>query len=299
MTSESGAEHVPAEIALTVVVPVFNGADTMRAQLDALVAQRWDRAWEVLVVDNDSTDETPTIIEEYVDRHERFRTTRAPGQHNLAYVRNVAVADARGRSVAFCDDDDEVGDGWVGAIGTALDDHRVVASCMEYELLSDPDSLEGRGDFQSRGVERLFGYPIVNGASGWRRDLWLSLGGNDEALDFAGEDHDMALRAHLAEGVEPFFCKEAVYHCRRRSGFAATFRQAQRYGRSQALLYRRYGQSRPDVRLTLPAALARWWWLATHVLALRDRSHRTLWAWRAGLRVGRLSGSFRQRVRYL
>lgn len=285
--------------ALTVILPVYNGAATMREQLDALVDQRWDGVWEILIVDNASTDDTASIAAEYASRVDRVRVVSAPAEHNLSYVRNVGVAAARGRSVAFCDDDDVVGDGWVAAMGNALEAHRVVASRMEYATLSEPAALVGRGEFQSHGIETLFGYPVVNGASGWRRSLWLDVGGNDEALGFTGEDHDMALRAHLATGVEPYFCEDAVYHCRRRAGLGATFRQARRYGRAQALLFRRYGRGRPDARLSIGVAVKHWLWLVRHVLDVRRPAAQTLWAWRAGLRVGRLAGSLRYRTRYL
>jgi glycosyltransferase involved in cell wall biosynthesis len=289
----------PDTMSLSVILCVHNGAASMRGQLDALVHQQWDQPWEILVVDNASTDSTVQVAEEYLDAPVPLRIVRAPERLGLSYARNVGVAQARGRSVAFCDDDDRVGDGWVAAMGRALDEHRVVASRMEYEQLSDPAARLGRADFQSDGIEHLFGYPIVNGASGWRRDLWQALGGNDESLDFSGEDHDMALRAVLHEGVVPHFAADAVYHCGRRQGLPSTFRQARRYGRAQALLYRRYGRGRPGARPPVVLALKQWAWLLKHAGDSRDPDRETLWAWRAGLRVGRLEGSVHERTLFL
>ena len=102
--------------------------------------------------------------------------------------------------------------------GRRFASHRVVASHMVYETLSGAASLDGRADFQSTEIERLFGLPVVNGATGWNRALWLALGGNDESMRTTGEDFDMALRAHLEAGVEPYFAEDAVYNCRRRTG---------------------------------------------------------------------------------
>jgi hypothetical protein len=181
-------------------------------------------------------------------------------------------------------------------MGDALRDHPIVASHMEYQSLSDPGALEGRAGFQTTSIEHLFGYPIVNGASGWQRSLWLELGGNDEGLRTTGEDFDMALRAHIRHGIEPYFAEGAVYHCRRRAGFRATFRQARRYGWSHVELYRRYGQGRVDRSRELRRAATTWYWLVKTLPTLRDPSRRTLWAWRAGQRVGRLEGSVRSRT---
>jgi glycosyltransferase involved in cell wall biosynthesis len=286
-------------VALSVILCVHNGAATMRGQLDALVAQEWDEPWEIVVVDNASTDGSAAVATEYLGRGAPVRVVAAAERLGLSYARNVGVAQARGRSVAFCDDDDRVGAGWVAAMGHALVAHRVVASRMEYEELSDPGALTGRADFQSEGIEHLFGYPIVNGASGWRRDLWLALGGNDESLDFSGEDHDMALRALLHEGVTPHFAEDAVYHCGRRQGLRPTFTQARRYGRAQVVLYSRYGRGRAGAATPLGLALKQWAWLVKHAAGARDPAQQTLWGWRAGLRVGRLEGSLRERTRFL
>jgi len=282
-------------VALSVILCVRNGAGSMEGQLDALLAQDWDRAWEILVVDNGSTDGTREVAERYAARDPRVRVIDASDRRGLSHARNVGVRHARGAAVAFCDDDDRVGAGWVAAMGAALDDHEVVASRMEYEQLSEPGALTGRAEFQSHGIERLFGLPIVNGASGWRRDLWLRLGGNDEDLDYSGEDHDLALRAHLQAGVEPFFVADAVYHCGRRRGARATFRQARRYGRAHVMLHARYDHGS---NAGGTSAGRQWAWLVRHVADLRDPDRGTLWAWRAGTRAGRLEGSVRLRTWY-
>jgi len=283
-------------IDLSVIVAVRNGADTLAQQLDALTASEWTGSWEILVVDNGSTDATPEIVADYILRDGRVRVVQALDHPGLSYARNVGVAQARGRAVAFCDDDDVVDAAWVGAMGEALRDHPIVASHMEYETLSDPGALDQRSAFQSRHIERLFGYPIVNGASGWQVSLWHELGGNDESLRTTGEDFDMALRAHLDVGAEPYFAADALYHCRRRAGFRATFRQARRFGWSHVELYRRYGRHRVDRRRELRRAATTWYWLVRSLPSLRRPTTRTAWAWRAGQRVGRIEGSVRSRT---
>lgn len=300
-TAEAPAGHAtaadePATVDLTVILPVRDGAETVRQQIDAVLACEWDGEWELLVVDNGSTDATPEVVAGYVLADPRVRVVQAVDHAGLSYARNVGVRAARGRAVAFCDDDDVVDPSWVAAMGTALRDHPVVASHMVYETLSGTDALAGRADFQSDHVEHLFGYPIVNGASGWRRSLWLELGGNDEAMRTTGEDFDMALRAHVQRGVEPYFAADAVYHCRRRTGFRDTFRQARRYGDAHVELYARYGRGRVDRRRELRRALTTWYWLLRALPTLRRPEARTLWAWRAGQRVGRLEGSLRRRT---
>jgi glycosyltransferase involved in cell wall biosynthesis len=285
--------------ALSVILPVFNGAEHLAGQLDALVGQQWSRSWEVVVVDNASTDRTPTIIADYARAHpDLIRAASAPDAHNLSYVRNVGVRAARADAVAFCDDDDLVGERWVAAIGEALQAHPLVGSHMEYARLSSTAALADRSDFQSHGIETIYGIPVVNGVSGVQRWLWEKLGGNDETLDATGEDLDFAMRANLHLGVEPWFADDAVYHVRRREDAASTFRQARRYGRAMALLYARYAR-RTGQRSTAKEVAWAWLWIARHVTDRRDPAAAVRWSWRAGMRLGRLEGSVKHRVVYL
>ena len=87
----------------TIVVPAFNVASTLSETLDALLAQSYD-AFEVVVVDDGSTDDTLSIAK----LHARDRRLRIVGQKNrgLAGARNSGIAAARGEVIGFCDADD-------------------------------------------------------------------------------------------------------------------------------------------------------------------------------------------------
>ncbi|HEX7146508.1 MAG TPA: glycosyltransferase, partial [Actinomycetota bacterium] len=49
------------DIALSVILPVYNGAGTLDQQLEALAAQELGRPWELIVADNGSTDESQDV----------------------------------------------------------------------------------------------------------------------------------------------------------------------------------------------------------------------------------------------
>jgi glycosyltransferase involved in cell wall biosynthesis len=271
----------------------------MSGQLDALLAETWERPWEILVVDNGSTDGTATLAARYARRDPRVRAVDASARAGLSHARNVGVAAARGSTVAFVDDDDRVGEGWVAAIGRALAEHQLVASRMDYELLNDPAADPDRAPFQSAGIETLFGRPVVHGAgSGWQRALWEAIGGNDESIDFTGEDYDAVFRAADQRGAEPYFCAAATYHCARRRGIKPTFRQARRYGIGGVYLYRAYGRH-ADAAGTTSRAARQWLWLVLHVGDLRHDTKALAWARLAGTRLGRIQGSIRFRTVFL
>lgn len=90
--------------AVSVVLPVFNAAATLKRALDSVLGQSL-RDLEVLVVDDGSSDGSPAIAETIGDAH--VRCLRHPRNLGAAAARNTGVLAAKGRYVAFIDADDE------------------------------------------------------------------------------------------------------------------------------------------------------------------------------------------------
>lgn len=288
-----------ARVDLSVVLCTYNGGARIGAQLDALRAQRWDRAWEVVVVDNRSDDDTVDVVHRATAADRRFRVVSAPERAGLAYARNVGAGAAAGRNLAFVDDDDVVADGWVAAIGDALDRHELVGSALDYERLNSCDVRTGRADFQSDRIERLMSLPSLAGAGfGVRAATWRSLGGNDEQWEATGEDFEFSFRAAVVAGIEPVLVPGAVYHYLLRCDTKGTFRQARRYGASHARLYRAWGRPAGAAPEPLNVVLRQWLWVARHVADLLAPARATRWARIAGKRLGRLQGSVIYRTWY-
>jgi glycosyltransferase involved in cell wall biosynthesis len=89
---------------VSVVVPTFNGAAYLREALDSIFAQTSRNfEMEVIVVDDQSTDDTPTIVRTYGNRIQ-FLTVAHTGQPGA--TRNVGIRAATGQFVAFLDSDD-------------------------------------------------------------------------------------------------------------------------------------------------------------------------------------------------
>jgi glycosyltransferase involved in cell wall biosynthesis len=284
---------------LSVIVTTHNRAELIDDTLAALAGQRWDDGtWDVVVVDNDSTDDTASILRGWTSRMPvPLRVVTAAERHGPSYARNTGVAHTAATSVAFVDDDDLVGDGWVEAIGDALRDHALVGSRYEYARLNRPDLAAAHG-FQSRHLATVGGTPVVSGGGlGCHRDLWERVDGSDESLP-VGEDIDFSLRASATGAVTAAFVADATYHLRLRTGAAAAFRRGRLHGRAAVRLHRRYGAGHGD-RPDPPLLLAKVWlgYLA-RLPTLTSSERRTVYAEQLGRRVGRLGASFRERVWY-
>ncbi|HET9470688.1 MAG TPA: glycosyltransferase, partial [Usitatibacter sp.] len=108
---------------LSVVLATWNRAHLIADTLAALAAQEVPRglAWEIVVVDNNSTDATAQVVDEFAAGVAvPARRVFEPAQ-GLSRARNRGVREARGAILAFCDDDVLPASDWVAGIPSAMD----------------------------------------------------------------------------------------------------------------------------------------------------------------------------------
>ena len=92
------------DVLVSVVIPAFQAADTLRETLESACAQTHG-SFEIIVVDDGSTDETEAIARDVARRDPRIRVLRMPNG-GVAAARNAAIAAARGDFIAPLDADD-------------------------------------------------------------------------------------------------------------------------------------------------------------------------------------------------
>jgi glycosyltransferase involved in cell wall biosynthesis len=102
----------------TIAIPTYNGAKRLPAVFQALERQQdiSDITWEVLVVDNNSQDETAQVVQQWQGKSLNFpvRYCFEP-QQGLAFARKKAINEAKGEWVAFVDDDNWPQQDWLNA----------------------------------------------------------------------------------------------------------------------------------------------------------------------------------------
>jgi glycosyltransferase involved in cell wall biosynthesis len=286
---------VPA-VELSVVIPCLNAAETLGEQLESLADQQWDHPWEVVVVDNGSTDDTTKVAEHYLDRLDlRIITEPRPGA-NVA--RNAGVRAARCDAIALCDQDDIVAPGWVAAMGDALRDHDYVCGPVELDRLNPPKLAKSRGVESATGAQSFYGaFPYGRSSNlGLKRPVLLAVGGFPEQSACL-DDQELGLRMAQAH-VDLFFLPDAVVHYRYRADLRGLWRQGLYYGGGRVALYK---ELRGD-DFPLPNRAAGWrsWvWLMGHVTHLLSKDTRPGWVWVLANRWGHVRGSWRHRTVFL
>jgi GT2 family glycosyltransferase len=284
-------------VKISVVLRTLNGANTIGQQLDAVAKQDWDGSLELVVSDNGSTDDTRAVVEAYAEHFPSLIIIDSSEMLGCAHASNAGASAATGDYLLFIDDDDQVGNGWLGAMARALEHHPFVAARLEHRRLNPPWTRDVYGEPQTSELLAPpsflpFGF---GGSLGVRRDVHDRVGGFDDTLATFGEDADYCYRIQLS-GTPLYFARDAVVHYRDRTNPHDIFQQYRRFGRSWTILFKRYaphGMQRPSQL----RALASWCLLVAGLpLYLTTRKRRAVWLSRFGWKVGRLEGSVHERV---
>lgn len=203
----------------SVVIPMFNAAATIRRALDSVLAQT-ERDFEVLVVDDASSDGGPALVEACSDP--RVRLIRQPHGF-VSAARNRGVREARADLVCFLDADDEYRPKFLESILRLRDRWPEAGAYACAFSLVDPRGLERTIAFRAlppfpwEGLvpdyfESAIGMqPICSSAVAVPKTVFAELGGfREERLP--GEDIELWFRIALVHPIAFSSVHGAVYH---------------------------------------------------------------------------------------
>jgi glycosyltransferase involved in cell wall biosynthesis len=299
--SETPAKLCGQEPVLSIVVPCHNSATHLPLLLDSLSEQEGSTPWEVIVVDNRSTDATADTAASYADRL-ALRVVKATGRAGAAYAMNMGAAAARGTALVFIGSDDEAAPGFVEAVALAVRKHDVVAPRLDRKTLNSESALGflpfAEELLQHDHLPDTFGFlPFAWGSGlGMTRDAFRAVGGFDLDLP-TGEDIDLAWRLQLA-GFSLELEPSAVLRYRFRRDALGLYRQAREHAVGHVALYIKFGRYGMP-RKGICDVLRDWGWLLGQIPRRPTRSNWAYWLNMLGFRVGRIKGSVRYRVFYL
>jgi GT2 family glycosyltransferase len=234
----------------SVVVPTFNRAPLLPAVLSALFDQDHGD-FEVVVVDDGSTDGTASVLEELSRRTPgRLRFFRQENS-GPARARNRGALEARGGFLAFLDDDCMAERSWLARLGAALE--KSGADAVAGAVVNKEIDWVGRYINREAVIAHVVSADgsvegLITGNCGIRASLFRELGGFDETIRVAGgEDTEFGLRLR-AGGHRIALASDARVHHESRVGLASYLRMIFRHGRGR----RRLGEQFPAFRLRVP-----------------------------------------------
>ncbi len=213
----------------SIVVATLNRGQVVPLTVESLLAQTPSVPYEIIVVDNNSTDDTAARMRAFVDRaagRVRYLHEREPG---VSAARNAGAAAARGAVIAFVDDDVVAHPGWLEALAHAYHSHPE-AWCVGGKILLrlpnvlprwfDPraslfsDYLSGF-DLGDAIVQRHYPDDVWGANFSVRRSTLERVGSFDTRLGrigprgFLSEELELCWRIQAAGGVV-YYCGGAV-----------------------------------------------------------------------------------------
>ncbi|MBC8036621.1 MAG: glycosyltransferase [Rhizobiales bacterium] len=218
---------------ISVVVCSYNGSRTIRACCESLLELDYPN-YEVIVVDDGSTDSTAAIAGSY-----GFRVISA-AHVGLSQARNIGMEAATGEIIAYTDDDTRADPQWLGYLAALLmrTDHAGVGG----PNIAPPDD-----GFVADAVTNAPGGPIhvllsdreAEHIPGCNMAFWKAclqeIGGFDPQFRAAGDDVDVCWRLQARGWTLGFSPAALVWH-HRRSSVRSFLKQQLGYGRAEALL---------------------------------------------------------------
>jgi glycosyltransferase involved in cell wall biosynthesis len=257
--------------AISVIIPTFDRAHLLPDVLDSVGAQRECPTFEVVVVDDASTDDTLGVLASRRD----VRVVRLARNGGVARARQAGVEQARGTLLAFHDSDDLMLPGRLGILARFLEANAEVGAVYANGLVESgasagplvPMALARRLDGRSFGVREVVcdRLPVFLQAALIRRAALDAAGGIDVTLP---RHADLELTCRLALTGRTVFVDVAVFRYRLHGANQTRDRLALREG--MVAVMRRLRERHPEV-------LAQ---LGEHWFRERERRHLYRIAWR-------------------
>lgn len=231
---------------VSVVVPVYNDPQGLRDTLRSLTSQSAPReTYEVIVVDNNSTDSTAEVITKFEDRHPDLVTGIEETSIQSSYAaRNAGIDQAAGNVLVFIDSDMTTDDSWIGNIRDEFmnSDVDYLGYDVKMYIAGNEDSFWGQYDV-------AMGLPVQHYmrtknfaptcALAVHDHVFTQVGVFDEELT-SGGDKEFGSRVHNNE-MGMAYTDDIVVHHPARETFSEHLKKAQRVGKGQAQLWFKHG----------------------------------------------------------
>ena len=206
---------------ISIIVCTYNRADMLRGALASLydLATDGEFSYEIVVIDNASTDATPaSIATAAAESDAPLRGVHEP-QKGVVAARNRGVREARGRWIAFFDDDQIADPRWLAELyrGAKAKDCRVVGGAVRLLMPADveralhPTVRMLLGESYPASEPRIYGGRLTPGCGNLmiERSVFDEVGTFHTAIDGRGEDTDLFERIERA-GIESWYFPGAI-----------------------------------------------------------------------------------------
>ncbi len=253
---------------LSLIVCTRDRSGRLDAFFEALGRMRARTAWELVIVDNGSIDDTPVRLATLAGSLEAPVTIVREPRPGLGRARNAGVTAARGALLAFTDDDCYPAVDYIDSVADAFADREqgfLAGRILLYDAQDHPITI--RVDSTPIPIPPRSVVPtgLVQGANmAFRREVLERIGGFDDALGpgtpFCNDDVDAAARASAAGFAGSFVPEPVVHHHHGRRDPAEISALWRSYDHGRGAYY-----AKCIFELPIRWRVARYWWQSVGV----------------------------------
>lgn|GEM_PF-3297442 len=225
-------ENAPTLPFVSVIVPVYNGEQTVAQCVESLLAQDYPKdRLEIIFVDNKSKDRTLQILQPYAESG-KILLLRETNVLNAYGARNAGVRVSKGDILAFTDADCEANPGWLRELVAGFHDPAIGCTAGEILPAKPNNVIEKYWDAEFLSQKRDVGkeIPGVRGGScAFRKEIFDQVGLFRE--DFpSGGDSELSMRMVVGTKMKIGMSLTAIVRHHNVSTLRAFLKQSLRYG---------------------------------------------------------------------
>lgn len=206
---------------ISLIICTRNRAEGLRRTLESVGRLRFHYPWELVVVDNGSTDHTSDVIAHYAAEAPHSTVSVFEAEPGLSCARNAGIVASQGRLIAFTDDDCYPDEDYLTAVHAVFSDQQVDylgGRVLLYDATDLPVTTRTQDTVDLFPPGHWFSSGMILGANMvFRRECLSAVGGFDERLGAgsffrAGEDTDLLRRLSWHGYSGRYDPRALVYH---------------------------------------------------------------------------------------
>lgn len=207
---------------VSIILPVYNGQQYIAESINSIKMQSYTN-WELIIVNDCSTDDTLKIIEKYIEQDARIKLVNNETNLKLPRSLNVGFSNAKGRYLTWTSDDNLFHEHALKRMVDVLENNQ--DAVMVYTDLSDIDAngKEISSNIMGEPHQMIFGN-VVGACFLYTREVYEKVGDYDPNL-FLAEDYDYWIRIMRCGRV--IHLEENLYAYRKHDGSLSETRRAQ------------------------------------------------------------------------
>ncbi|MCI6649855.1 MAG: glycosyltransferase [Lachnospiraceae bacterium] len=225
---------MPNKKLVSIVLPSYNGAKYLSKSIESVIDQTY-KNWELIIVDDCSTDDTLKIANEYAQNDKRIRILHNEVNLQLPKSLNNGFRASRGELLTWTSDDNKFLPDAIEIMADKLKNENTYFVCADMQTIDSEGKVTGWGFTYDESTMLI--HDTVGACFMYKREVFDKVGEYDEKL-FCAEDYDYWLRV-LKEFKHIIHIPECLYQYRYQEA-SLTSTKADRVIKIRTFIYDKY-----------------------------------------------------------